>query len=88
MISFTVVVLNQFGLHARPAAVLVKTASKFKSSITVKRDGRSFNPKNILGVMSINAKYGDELVIEIDGEDEAEATKVIKELFETKFGEF
>ena len=87
MISFTVEVLNQFGLHARPAAKFVKTASKFKSNITVKKDGGSFNPKNIFGVMTINAKYGDKLVIEIDGEDEVEATKVIEELFRTKFGE-
>lgn len=78
---------NQMGLHARPAALLVKTAAKYKSDIFIRRDSQMVNGKSIMGVMMLAAEKGAELVISANGEDEKEALKALKELFEMKFNE-
>ena len=80
-------VKNKVGLHARPAAVFVQTATKFKSNITVEKDGKIVNAKSILGVLSLGAEQGAVITITAEGEDEKEVLKTFEELIENKFGE-
>ncbi len=65
-----VVVQSKVGLHARPAAMFVQTASKFKSQVTLEANGKRANGKSILNVLSLGAKKGDILLIRAEGEDE------------------
>ena len=83
----TVEIKNKLGLHARPAALFVKTAARFKSDVFISRDSQVVNGKSIMGVMMLAAEKGAELVISADGEDEAEALNVLMELFDRKFDE-
>jgi len=87
MQEVTVKIENQMGLHARPAALLVKTAAKFKSDIFIRRDSQMVNGKSIMGVMMLAAEKGAELVLSANGEDEKEALKALQELFKMKFNE-
>jgi phosphocarrier protein len=80
-------VLNELGIHARVASRLVRCASNFKSSINAKKEGKDYNLKNVIGVMTLNTKCGEIVTIEIDGPDEIEAAKEIEQLFAIKFGE-
>lgn len=85
MVSKKVEVKNESGLHARPASVLVKTASKFKSDFFIKMYGYKVNGKSILGVMTLAAESGAEMELVLDGPDEEEALEAITELFENRF---
>lgn len=82
-----VTIINDAGLHARPAAALVKLASKFESDFYIHLYGYKVNGKSILGVMTLAAEKGAELELELDGPDEEEATEAITELIEDGFGE-
>lgn len=85
MISKKVTVKNESGLHARPASVLVKVASGFKSEFTIRMYGYNVNGKSILGVMTLAAECGAEMELTFDGPDEEEAMERIVQLFENKF---
>jgi phosphocarrier protein HPr len=87
MIERTVTIQNKNGLHARPAAEIVKTAAKFKSEITLIREDLEVNGKSIMGVMMLAAEYGSQLVVRCDGADEQAALDAIAALIESKFGE-
>ncbi len=87
MIKKKVTIVNDAGLHARPAAALVKLASKFESDFYVHLYGYKVNGKSILGVMTLAAEKGAELELELDGPDEEEATEAITELIGDGFGE-
>lgn len=87
MVSKEVTVLNSTGIHARPAAVFVKTASGFKSDIKVEKDGKAVSAKSIISVLSLCINKGSTITISAVGEDEAEAVKALTELVESKFGE-
>ena len=87
MIERIVTIQNRNGLHARPAAEIVKTAAKFKSEITLIRDDLEVNGKSIMGVMMLAAEYGSELVVRCEGPDEQAALNALAELIESKFGE-
>jgi phosphocarrier protein len=80
-------VLNELGLHARVASRIVREARKFKSTIIAKKEGKDYDLGNVTGVITVNAKHGDILDIEINGEDENEAAEAFKLLFLNKFGE-
>lgn len=80
-------IVNELGLHARPAAEFVKLASKFKSEIRVRRDDMTVNGKSIMGVMTLAAEQGSELVITADGGDAEEAVKALVALVESGFRE-
>lgn len=82
-----VTIVNDAGLHARPAAALVKLASKFESDFHIHMYGYKVNGKSILGVMTLAAEKGAELELELDGPDEQEATEAITDLIENGFGE-
>ena len=82
-----VTVVNSHGIHARPAAEIVKTAAKFKAHITIIRDDLDVNGKSIMGVMMLAAECGAEVVIRAEGEDEAAAVDALAALVAGKFGE-
>ncbi|WP_379883257.1 HPr family phosphocarrier protein [Laceyella putida] len=79
----TVTITSASGLHARPAAVLVKEAGAFKSTIKLVKNGKEVDAKSLLGVMSLAAKQNDEITIRAEGEDEAAAIDKIAEIIAT-----
>ena len=87
MTERTVTIANKNGLHARPAAEIVKMAAKFKSDILLVREELEVNGKSIMGVMMLAAEYGSSLLLRADGPDEKEAVGAIAQLIESKFGE-
>ena len=87
MIVQEVTIKNSAGLHTRPAAAVVKLASKFKSDFFIELEGSQVNAKSIIGVMSLAAPKGSRLLLKLDGEDEAEAARQLIEFFEQGFGE-
>ena len=80
-------ITNKFGLHARPAALLVRTAAKYRSDVFISRDSQVVNGKSIMGVMMLAAENGEELMISANGDDEDEAVKALTDLFEKTFNE-
>jgi phosphocarrier protein len=87
MIERSVQIANKNGLHARPAAEVVKTAARFKSEITIVRDDLEVNGKSIMGVMMLAAEFGATLIIRAHGADAQQAVDAIAELIAHKFGE-
>ncbi len=80
-------VSNKMGLHARPAAMLVQTTSKFQSSIKILKDDFDVDAKSIMGVMTLAAGPGCELKFVADGPDENEALEAVERLFNSGFQE-
>ena len=80
-------ILNKNGLHARPAAEIVKAASKFKSDITIVRDDIEVNGKSIMGVMMLAAECGATITLRANGPDASDAIDAIASLVARKFGE-
>lgn len=87
MVSQKVVVKNESGLHARPASVLAKTASKCRSNVTIHVGEKTVQPKSVLNIMAAGIKCGTEIEVRCDGESEAEDLKTIVELIESGLGE-
>ncbi len=87
MVERKVEVTNRLGLHARPAAMLVQKANKFKSEINLQKEDLEVNAKSILSVMALAAEMGSFVIIRAEGEDEAKAVEELAKLFEEKFGE-
>jgi phosphocarrier protein HPr len=83
----TVRIQNKNGLHARPAAEIVKLATKYTCEITVRRDDLEVNGKSIMGVMMLAAECGTLLTLRADGTDEAQALDALAHLIESQFGE-
>jgi phosphocarrier protein HPr len=86
-VSKEVTVINKLGVHARPAALFVKTAHKFASHITVEKDGEEVNGKSIMGLMMLAAGQGSKLIITADGLDAEAAVHELESLFLRKFDE-
>jgi phosphocarrier protein HPr len=78
---------NRNGLHARPAAEIVKAASRFKSEVTIRRDDMEVNGKSIMGVMMLAAEYGTTLWVCAKGDDAQQAVDALAALVASKFGE-
>ena len=78
---------NRHGLHARPAAMLVKIASQYESDIFIMKEGLEINGKSIMGVMMLAAEIGSEITIRTSGQDEDLAMDALTDLFDNKFGE-
>jgi len=87
MVERTVQILNKNGLHARPAAEIVKLAAKYRSEITISRDGTEVNGKSIMGVMMLAAECGSSITIRADGPDAEQAVNAIGQLVAEGFGE-
>ena len=84
--SREVTVLNKLGVHARPAAVFVKTASRFRCEISVEKDGEVVNGKSIMGLMMLAAGPGSKLRIHAAGDDAEAALQELETLIGRKFG--
>jgi len=79
-------IVNEFGLHARPAAALVSLANKFESQIFLLKDDTKVNAKSILGVLVLAAESGSTVEVEAEGEDAEQAVEDIIKLAENGFG--
>ena len=80
-------IVNKLGLHARPAAEIVKTAARFKSDITIVRDELEVNGKSIMGVMMLAAEFGSTILVRAEGADADAALDALAALAAAKFGE-
>ena len=87
MIERQATIVNQEGLHARPAARIVKLASTFTSEIELAKDGLDVNGKSIMGVMMLAAECGSSIIIRAKGPDAEQAVQALAELVESGFGE-
>jgi phosphocarrier protein len=80
-------IVNKLGIHARPAAEIVKTAGKFKASITIVRDDLEVNAKSIMGVMMLAAEFGSTIALRATGDDADAALDALATCIANKFGE-
>ncbi|GAC1356318.1 MAG: HPr family phosphocarrier protein [Herpetosiphon sp.] len=87
MPQITTTITHGVGLHARPAAMFVKTAKQFTSTISVHTGVRTANAKSMVQVLTLAAKQGSELRIEAVGDDAEQALQALKELIEANFHE-
>jgi len=87
MVERSVLVQNAHGIHARPAAEIVKAAAKFRANITIARDDLEVNGKSIMGVMMLAAECGATVVIRADGDDAEAAVDALAGVIVSKFGE-
>lgn len=87
MTERTFTIKNRLGLHARPAAMFVQEAARYKSSIIVIKDGLEVNGKSVMGLMLLAAESGSQLTVRADGSDELPALDALQRIFEGKFGE-
>lgn len=87
MIEKKVKIINNAGLHTRPAATIVKLAAKYKCEFFIYKDGLSINGKSIIGVMTLAAAKGSELMLTFNGDDEQDAAEEIVKYFERGFDE-
>ena len=86
-VQFTATLQNRVGLHARPAAIFVRTAKKYQSKITVEKDGNRADAKKILGVLGLGVEKGHTITVYLEGEDASEAKEKLLSIIKDKFGE-
>lgn len=87
MISEKITILNETGLHARPASIFVNTAAKFKSNLTIAKGEKQANAKSILSVLGLGISKGTEITISADGPDEELALCTLAELIQVGINE-
>ncbi len=80
-------VLNRYGIHARPAALLVKAASSFQCEIMIEKNGVQVNAKSIMGLLTLEGNHGAKMKLHASGPDAVKALDTLVELFEKKFFE-
>src|ERR1700692_2930898 len=80
-------ITNKLGIHARPAALFVKTANRFACDIFVEKDGEKINGKSIMGLMMLAAGPGSKLTVHAEGHDASQALTELENLFKQKFDE-
>jgi phosphocarrier protein HPr len=86
-LSRELVILNRYGLHARPAALFVKTSNRFKAEIWVEKDGEEVNGKSIMGLMMLAAGHGSKIIVSASGTDAEKFLKEIEDLVASRFNE-
>ncbi len=87
MLRKKIKIINELGMHARPATMIVKVATKYRSDFKIIKDDSEINGKSIMGVMTLAAEYGSILELIADGVDEEFLLEEISQLFVDKFGE-
>ncbi len=87
MIKKEITVKVKLGLHARPSALLVKAATKYRSDFFIEKDGMKVNGKSIMGVMMLAAEYNSKLTLIADGVDEAYMLEELNAMFDNHFDE-
>ena len=86
-VQFTAVLKNRVGLHARPAALFVRTSKKYESEVIVEKEGNKADAKKILGVLGLGACKDDTITVYIDGPDAEEVKEILQSMIHDKFGE-
>jgi phosphocarrier protein HPr len=87
MIEKEVTIINQAGMHTRPASAIVKIAAKYKAEFYLSKNGFEVNGKSIIGVMTLAAEQGSKLLLKFDGEDEEQLAEEMIAFFEKGFNE-
>jgi phosphocarrier protein HPr len=87
ILTRTFEIRNQYGIHARPAALFVKTAARFDVDVMVEKDGNSVSGKSIMGLMTLEASRGSKLKVTASGADAAEVLNELQALCEAGFDE-
>lgn len=82
-----ITVTNKLGIHARPASMIVKSATKFSSDIFIIKESMTADAKSIMSVMMLAAAKKSKLIIQADGKDEEDAVETIADLFRINFNE-
>ena len=82
-----ITIVNRLGMHARPAAMFVRIASRFRCDIWVEKDGDEINGKSIMGLMMLAAGQGSKLLVRCEGPDADRAMQEIEQLIASKFSE-
>ncbi|MDP2969586.1 MAG: HPr family phosphocarrier protein [Deltaproteobacteria bacterium] len=83
----TFTIKNKLGLHARAAALLVKTANRFVSNVSLEKDGLEVNGKSIMGILMLAATKGTRITLKVEGKDAEQAIETLGKLIENKFSE-
>lgn len=78
MTEFEWEIKDQFGIHARPAGLLVREAGRFESEIKIIKDGKEADAKKLFGVMGLGVKMDDKIIVKINGSDEEDAANALK----------
>ena len=81
MKSFSYTINNPVGMHARPASLLAKEVKNYQSDVTITRNDETFDAGKVLALMSMGLKYGEEVVVNVSGEDEDVAAATIEAFF-------
>ena len=79
------VIQNEVGLHARPAAAFVKLATRFESEIQIRKGDEEVNGKSIMGLLTLQLSKGTPFILRVEGPDAAKAAKALKHLVDNKF---
>ena len=87
MITRSVEIRNRLGLHARAAAKLVHTSSRFHSSVKIRKDEEEVDGKSILGILLLAASNGTTIQLTVEGDDEVEASRAVEDLIARRFDE-
>lgn len=82
-----ITIVNRLGLHARPAAMFVRIATRFRSEVWVEKEGENVNGKSIMGLMMLAAGQGSKLLVRCEGPDAAKALEELEELINARFNE-
>ncbi|MDR1469810.1 MAG: HPr family phosphocarrier protein [Spirochaetaceae bacterium] len=87
MVSSCIEITNSIGFHARPASLLIDTARRFFSTVTITKGDRTVGTDSLVALLKLQVKQGDTVTLSADGADEDAALKCLVELIEGKFGE-
>jgi len=87
LVTKDLLITNKLGIHARPAAMFVKTANRFACDVFVEKDGETINGKSIMGLMMLAAGPGSKLTVRAEGQDAVQAVAEIEQLVKRKFDE-
>ena len=83
----TFTIRNKLGLHARAAALLVKTANHYTADVMIEKDGIEVNGKSIMGILMLAASKGTKITLKMEGKDANQAMEALRQLIDNKFGE-
>ncbi len=86
-ISKTFTILNELGIHARSAAMIMEVANRYQAKVVLERDGREVDAKSILGILTLGCPKGSRVSVTAEGTDAQEAVEELGRLIENKFGE-
>ena len=82
MVSFTYVIKDKLGIHARPGLLLVQEAGKLTSNITINKGAKSGDAERMFCVMNLAAKQGDQIMVQVEGDNEVADAEVMRNFLE------